>query len=84
MLSYSAAYLTDGRVPDAWLAQRAPASSQALARLVEAGWVRRRGDDWIIPRYLAYNPSRRHVASERKRKADAGRKGAAKRWKADG
>ena len=82
-LCYAHRNLTDGHVPDGW----------ALPRLVRAVpsleaahlWVPDpEGDGWIIHGYTDWQRSRAEVEDLRKRRTEAGRKGARARWQNDG
>jgi hypothetical protein len=78
-LCYAGRYLTDGYIPDRALntRQRGQARHLEAARL----WIRHPDNHgWLIHAYLEYNPSREHVETERRRRQEAGRKGAEKRW----
>lgn len=83
-LSYCAAHLTDGFVPDGFVRQ-ATEGKVALARKVEEGHLWRRVEGgYEIPDYLQFNPSREQVAAKRseisQKRSIAGRKGAEARW----
>jgi hypothetical protein len=92
-LSHCGAYLTDGHVRRA-AAMRLAGAPDVLERLastlVRVGlWeVHPSGDGWQVHDFLAYNPSRAEVQSQRsdlsEKRAEAGRKGAASRWHRDG
>ena len=87
--SYCAAYLTDGHFTRAMarsLAHPGRKLDPLAAKLVKAGlWEpHASGDGWVLPDYLRHNLSRgendaRKAALSAKR-AEAGRKGAQKRW----
>lgn len=77
MLSYCGDHLTDGIVSAAkanYIARR-----KIVDRLAEFGLIVKRGDGWIIPDYLDFNPSRSEVEVMRAQRAEAGRKGGSKR-----
>jgi hypothetical protein len=84
-LAHCGAYLTDGVVTDAVVTAIVGSSAHAKrlgARLVAAGlWEPLpNGSGWRFHDFLAYNPSRDEVLSERDRKRKAGLASAAKRW----
>lgn len=77
-LSYCGDHLTDGYVPMSWA--RTAATANLRQHLVDAGlWAEENGG-YRIDDYLEVNPSRAEVEERRKKKAEAGRKGAEKRW----
>jgi hypothetical protein len=77
-LSYCGDHLTDGYVPMSWA--RTVAAPKLREQLVTAGlWAEDNGG-YQIKDYLEVNPSRAEVEEMRAKKAEAGRKGAKKRW----
>ena len=96
-LSHAACYLTDGRVSDAFVRGLLPAAAErrrvlsaltAVAPPFTSGlWVPD-GSGWQIHDYLDLNESREDVLAKRaevaEERAQAGRRGAAKRWQTDG
>lgn len=77
-LSYCGAYLTDGDVPDDFVADQLPdeaAAAAATSALEAAGLWERNGDGWRVHDYLDLNPSRADVERERAAKRKAGKKG---------
>lgn len=85
-ICYCNRHLTDGEVPAPALAKLG--RRRAAAELVSAGlWLQEESGNYHIHDYLEYQPSRRTVHERREglsdRRAEAGRKGAAKRWHAD-
>lgn len=67
-LSYCGDYLTDGYVPDGWVAAAIVGERRDTpARLEEVGLWERAADGrgWLIPDFLEYNPSSRDVRLER-------------------
>jgi len=70
MLSYCGDHLTDGVLTAAKV--RYIAKPKVIDRLVEFGFIVKRGAGWIIPDYLDYNPSQQQVFA--KREADRKRK----------
>lgn len=71
MLSYCGDHLTDGKVTAA--KARYIAKPKVVERLAEFGFLVKRGEGWLIPDYLDFNPSREQVLA--KREADRKRKG---------
>ena len=75
-LSFCAAYNTDGQIGRADVEAIGGRRAAALAaKLVEAGLWTPTDDGWTFHDFLAYNPSAAQVEAERKRKAEAGRRG---------
>lgn len=70
LLSFCGDHLTDGVVPDE--TARFIARPKVIDRLAEFGFIRRRGEGWLIPDYLEFNPSKSSI--EAKRRADRERK----------
>jgi len=91
-LSHCGAYLTDGWVKRAAALRFAGATDveRLSATLVHVGlWEPHpSGDGWQVHDFLAYNPPAETVRAQRAelsaKRAEAGRKGAAKRWQTDG
>lgn len=80
-LCYAAQHLTDGMIPKCAVNTLVPARGARLAQtLVKVGLWEELADDYVIHDYLAYNPSRDEVVTERERKKEGGRRGAANRW----
>lgn len=78
-LCYAGRYLTDGFVPDSAL----KTGEKRLAKRLETArlWVRDPDDNgWLIHSYLDYQPSRAVIEEDRRRRSEAGKKGARKRW----
>jgi hypothetical protein len=74
-LSYSSAYLTDGRIDPEFVRQQIPARNKrerALTALVDAGLWDPNGTGWEIHDYLDFNEPRERVLA--RRRADASRK----------
>jgi hypothetical protein len=74
-LSYSAAYLTDGAVDEAFVRQllvNRRRRERAIDALVEAGLWLPNGGGWQIHDYLDFNESREHALA--RRRADSARK----------
>jgi hypothetical protein len=60
--------LTDGRVPAALIAGLShTANRRTPEELVQAGLLKRDGDDYLVHDYLGHNPSRAEVDRERRR-----------------
>lgn len=73
-ISFSAAYLRNGKVDSGWVEETAGKKGLKLAdELVNAGLWEPNGTGWYIHDYLEYNPSREKVLA--RRAADAARKG---------
>lgn len=72
-LTYSAAHLLDGHIPEVWVKATMPAPSsrrKAVAALVDAGlWAPENGG-WLVRNYLKFNPSRAQVEEQRARDAE--------------
>lgn len=66
---WSAAQLTDGRIPDA-VARTLGTAKEAKA-LEAAGLWRKDGNDWIIPDWLQYQPSAAQVREQQRAKSEA-------------
>lgn len=86
-LLYAKQHLTDGFVPDTALAivglGLAPAKVRAAAKaIVAAGLWEECEGGWRVPpeRWARWQTTREEVEAVRAKRADAGRKGAAKRW----
>ena len=74
-LAYCAHYLTDGKVDQAFVEQKAGRRARQLCeRLVDAGLWERNGDGFLVHDYLKYNESRKSVLLRRAK--DSGRKAA--------
>ncbi len=82
---YCARYLTDGHVPTAQAPKLSPGYKPAqLRELVSSGlWERSKGG-YQIHDYLDWNRSRAAVLAERRRKSEAGKEGAKRRWHGGG
>jgi hypothetical protein len=81
-LSYCGAYLTDGRVPSAWVAAQLLDESDDLAqRLVDVGLWRRDGTAYVIPDFTDLNPSKVQVEQQRAEGAERARKSRERRQK---
>jgi len=78
-ICWSAALETDGQVPRSVL-PILRGSAAAVRELVEAGLWEPDADGWRIPTFLAYNPSREELEERRSRRAEAGKRGAERRW----
>lgn len=70
MLSYCGDNLTDGLVPGETAAFIT--KPKVLLKLADFGFIKPKGDDWVIPCFLDFNPSREKI--EAKREADRERK----------
>lgn len=79
-LSHAGAYLTDGRVSEAFVNAQLPVAGErrkAVGALVESGlWDAVEGGGWTIHDYLDFNDSRAKVLI--RRRSDSGRKGRGK------
>lgn len=78
-LCYCGRYLTDGYIPDSALSpgQRRTAHRLEAARL----WIRDpEGHGWLVHSYLDYQPSKTQVELDRRKRSEAGAKGARARW----
>ncbi len=82
-LCHCAANLTDGQVTRTALRRLWDGDP---AELVDAGLWTASEDGYVVNDYLEFNPSRAEVLEQRKRRSEAGRKGADARWhgKSDG
>lgn len=84
-LSYCAAHLTDGFVPESVVFRMVDSRSSLPNRLESAGlWHRdssRAG--WVLHDYLEFQASRSDVLKQREDRRKAGEAGAAKRWQTD-
>lgn len=76
MLSYCGDQLTDG-VVTAGVAGFI-ARPKTIDRLAEFGFIVERGEDWLIPNYLEFNPPKTEVEARREARAEAGRIGGLK------
>ena len=86
-LSHAGAFLTDGHVPETFVRTHLASPTKrrrAVAALVSAGLWETAEGGWQIHDFLDFNQSRQEVTDSRSvravQAADAGRKGAAKRW----
>lgn len=74
---------TDGHVPEWWVEEKLP-NARERARLtdalVDAGLWERNGTGWVFHDYADVNLTRDELEAERKRKSDAGKKGADARY----
>lgn len=87
-LCYCAEHLTDGRIPASKATRLASGAPSRVAALIREGlWVKD-GDEYVIPGYLDYQPTAEKVKADRaevsRKRAEAGRRGAAARWQPDG
>lgn len=67
-LSYCGKYLTDGYVPDTWVAAAIAGERRDTPRRVEAAGLWQRAPDgrgWLIPDFLEFNPSAKDVKLDR-------------------
>lgn len=68
-LSYAGAYLTDGHVPEEFVEEKLPGSSErtkTVQTLVDAElWLPPETGEWTIHDYLDRNPSRAEVLARR-------------------
>ncbi len=76
MLSYCGDQLTNGRVTAE--TARYIARPKVIDQLAEFGFIVARGEDWTIPDYLEFNPTRDEVVAMRKARSEAGRRGGMK------
>lgn len=76
MLSYCGDHLTEGRLTDG--AARFITRPKVIETLAEFGFIQPHGDDWIIPNYLDFNPTKAEVEAKQKARAEAGRRGGLK------
>jgi hypothetical protein len=76
-LCYCGRHLTDGNIPTGAL--RAIGPRKCAIELERAGLWERNDHGWQINDYLAYNPSKADVESERQRRREAGRLGGLRR-----
>jgi hypothetical protein len=79
-LCYAHRNRTDGHVPTAFVSRRRRAAEALVAARL---WVESPEGGWEIHDYLGWNPSRAQLEAAAKRAAEAGRRGAAKRWGKD-
>lgn len=82
---YCARYLTDGKVPKAKVSGLTPGYKAAHLRELTVArlWTAPVGGPvthYEIHDYLQWNRSRSSILTERERKAEAGRRGARRRW----
>jgi len=77
-LSYCADHLTDGLVPGGWA--RTIASEKLCDKLVSAALWRKVDGGYRIDAYLEHNPSKGEVEARRQAWAEAGKRGAQRRW----
>ena len=71
-----AAYELDGKVPQAFVQQKAEGCADSLAgALVAAGLWEVNGRGWLIHDWLKYNPSRAQAKRLAKAKQAAGKRG---------
>lgn len=83
-LSYSACYDLDGLVPEEFVEEKLPAKRErdaAVAALVEAGLWEIVDDGWLVHDWDEYNGDAKTREAARAAKSEAGKKGAAARWK---
>lgn len=76
-VSYSARYLTDGRVHGDWLEARVPHPKKRvhlLHVLVEHELFEENGSGYVIHDYLDHNPSKQEVLDRREKQAEKKRK----------
>lgn len=79
-LCYCNRNLTDGYIPLS-VAKMLTGSARRLTELVEGElWERDENGGYQIHDYLEYNPPREWVEDQRKKRSDAGKKGAMARW----
>lgn len=90
-LAYASSQLTDGFIPSAAvrvIAATVNVSAKGVAALVEVGLWEVTDGGYAIHDFLQYNPSREETIAKRDdlsaKRAEAGRKGANKRWQTDG
>lgn len=76
MLSYCGDQLTDGVITHGVASYIA--RPKIIDRLAEFGFIVKRGDDWLVPNYLEFNPPRSEVEAKREARAEAGRIGGMK------
>ncbi len=77
--SYCGCFLTDGKIPRAFVTAHDP-DGTAADRLVAAGLWTPTDEGWISVGYLDRNPSREKVLELRARRSSAGKRGADRRW----
>lgn len=64
-LSYCGAYLTDGRVPHAWVMAQTAGDGALAIRLEEAGlWQSTADGDFVIPDFTDLNPTKAAYVAE--------------------
>ncbi|MDP2712105.1 MAG: hypothetical protein Q8O56_12890 [Solirubrobacteraceae bacterium] len=68
--SYSARHMTDGEIPGAVGRRWLDDDDSPLRALVEAGLVELEGEEWVVPEFLAHNPTREKREAEARRKAE--------------
>lgn len=79
-VTYSCDHLTDGHVPEEWVAtQLGAADSNVPDRMVSAGLWRECPGGYEILDFLDFNPSREQVLAKRRQRAEAGRAGGLKK-----
>lgn len=78
--SYAALHLTNGRITGGAV-RMLGSSPETASELVEAGlWERVDTKAWQFKDWFDYQPTAEEVADRKKKRSDAGRKGAAARW----
>jgi hypothetical protein len=81
-LSYCANHMTDGFVPDSFVALhlRGKVRNRVLERLLTVGLLEKVNGGFHIPDWLDYNPSKADLARLKADRSAAGRRGAASKW----
>jgi hypothetical protein len=78
-LSYAADHLTDGDVPRTWVHTQLEDSHEPLDAALAAGLLaEKNADEYTIPDYLKFNPSREQVEQRRQERAESGKRGGQK------
>ena len=68
MLSYCGNQLTDGRIPSE--VAKFIAKPGLISKLEQFSFIVQNGDGYLIPDYLAFNPSREKVTEDRRKAAE--------------